>query len=77
MGRPPNLPAPLAAMAEEAGSVERLRKFMGDVPASTLSRWKRLIEAGRPIPRSATNAIKQAQQTLAKRRRKATPHVEE
>lgn len=68
MGRPPKLPEPLATLATKAGSVEALRRIMGDVPASTFGRWRKLIEAGAELPRSATTSITLAMRKLASKR---------
>ena len=74
MGRPPTLPEPFATLVTEAGSVGKLRAIMGDVPASTLGRWRRLIDAGHPLPRNAQTAISLAKKTIAKKRKKHHRH---
>ena len=63
--RPTKLPDPLKGMVDVAGSDTALRHLMGDIPATTLRRWGALIHAGKPLPRTATTAIRQAHVALA------------
>lgn len=67
MGRPTQMPEPLASMAKAAGSVERLRSLMDNVPPTTLRRWGSLLREGKPLPRAAMAAIERAQAAIQKK----------
>lgn len=71
------MPTPITIidqLADRAGSVTALRKLMGDVPWTTIGRWNKALQEGRPIPRSAKLAIQTAEKALEKKKGKE-PHA--
>lgn len=69
-GRPSTLPQPLKGLAEAAGGVAQLREVMGGIPSTTLSRWGEKLSKGLPLPRSAFDAVRRAQEALAPKEEK-------
>lgn len=75
--KPPmtNQPTKIDQLADRAGSMTKLREIMGDVPWTTIGRWNKSLQDGKPLPRSAKLAIQTAEKALEEKEKAANAHT--